>query len=464
MTNQDENTSDSGRRPAEPISLDFLGEGGEELSATTPSDGAPTPQSLAGLLASIPPPGTSERSPIGPLAEAALGDDSEFDQSQLDDDVTESVDNTDDPILGTGDTDHGADLPVTQLLADLPPPDLRGTSPASSPSLPGPVSHSVTDVRRAAVEWASRWKVTDDPYIAGITEAIDGRANLTPWAAMDPHELLPYPDSRGGRGLRRLTRVIIVLRNVTVFVPVALTWLAINMATAAYGPYLNTLPAGEQTSFLEFWQSGGADGSALDRFWRIQHVAFLDAVIIAGIVAATLLASTLEARSRVRSQRHEAQMESERRALAFTIAVGLQGSKSATPESITEALAFALADLMQAARDVATAASRMETASVGIDSLTPRVKDLNNHAAELGRSLSEDVNRGISDLGRSVATLGVTLGGDMQRFLTDVLVGLEEINDRLNRTSVSVEFGTKQLRDDLDAMHRSLAQLTGRRS
>ena len=155
-------------------------------------------------------------------------------------------------------------------------------------------------------------------------------------------------------------------------------------------------------------------------------------------------------------------MELERRALALQIMAGLQASKSASPKSITEALALALEDLLQAARDVGVAASRMEVASVGIESLTPRVADLSIHTAELGRSLTNDVNKAINDLGRSVSTLGVTLGGDMQRFLTDVLVGLEEINDRLSRTSVSVEFGTKQLRDDLDAMHGSLSQLTGR--
>lgn len=350
-------------------------------------------------------------------------------------------------------------LSATHSLPRMPPPTAPGnTLPTQQVS----AADDVAAVGEAAVAWASRWDVADDPYISGLVSAIDGRDNLTSWAAMDPHELLPYPESLEGRALRRLTRVILVLRNVTVFIPVALTWLAINMATDAYGPYLDGLEEGETTSFLEFWQSGGDDGSALDSFWRIQHIAFVDALIISGIVLATLLASAFEARSRVRSQAQEATMELERRALALQIMAGLQASKSASPKSITEALALALEDLLQAARDVGVAASRMEVASVGIESLTPRVADLSIHTAELGRSLTNDVNKAINDLGRSVSTLGVTLGGDMQRFLTDVLVGLEEINDRLSRTSVSVEFGTKQLRDDLDAMHGSLSQLTGR--
>jgi hypothetical protein len=48
--------------------------------------------------------------------------------------------------------------------------------------------------------------------------------------------------------------------------------------------------------------------------------------------------------------------------------------------------------------------------------------------------------------------------------MSDVLAGLEEVNKKLLETAVGVEFGTKQLRDDLDAMHQRLAQLTnGRR-
>jgi len=39
-----------------------------------------------------------------------------------------------------------------------------------------------------------------------------------------------------------------------------------------------------------------------------------------------------------------------------------------------------------------------------------------------------------------------------------VLVGLDEIREQLGRTSASVEFGTKSLRDDLDAIH---GRLTG---
>jgi|GEM_PF-854755 len=456
----------AGEEPAF-VSLDVLGEDLAWGDAVTDDDddddgsdddAGSTIDSIAQRLAQIPPPKstTTDGADDLDLLDENIDQDPELPEAE------DSLAEGDDELA---DDDQLISQSLTQLLADVPPPPAAATAYGFR-RVDGEListTNQVAEVRDAALSWASRWQVDDDPYIMGITDAIGDRENLTSWEAIDPYELLPYPEPHSGRGLRRLTRVILVLRNVTVFVPVALTWFAINKATSAYGPYLDGLEPGASTSFLEFWQSGGADGTMLDSFWRVQHVAFLAAIIIAGIVSATLLVGAFEARSRAQSERQESRIELERRALALEITVGLQGSKSASPASITEALALALGDLIQATRDLGGAAARMESASVGIDSLNPQIAELNINAAALGRSLTNDVNRAIDDLGRSVATLGITLGGDMQRFLTDALVGLEEINDRLSRTSVSVEFGTKQLRDDLDAMHGSLSQLIGRR-
>ena len=43
--------------------------------------------------------------------------------------------------------------------------------------------------------------------------------------------------------------------------------------------------------------------------------------------------------------------------------------------------------------------------------------------------------------------------------MADVLAGLEEVTERLKTTSVGVEFGTKMLRDDLDAIHQRLSKI-----
>ena len=332
--------------------------------------------------------------------------------------------------------------------------------PPSSPIEQAPNAPSYNQAMQTMNEWATKWNVADDPYVAGLNAAVVRRDNMTMWASLDPTDMLPTPEIRSGRLLSRIARVLTVVRNVLVFVPVALTWLAIQHATDAFGRYCAKKP-GTEISFLQFWQNGFNE---LSDSWKIQNIAKFDATLIFLIVICTLIANVLESRARSVITTIEKGADRERLFVGLKIAEALQGNKSASPESITESLAFALNDLSQAARDVSLAAARMEVASVGVESLTPRVESLNKQVGELNQRFGKDVVGSVDSLVSSVSTLGVTLGGDMQKFLSDVLAGLEEINERFNKTSVAVEFGTKQLRDDLDAMHQRLAQLTnGRR-
>ena len=320
----------------------------------------------------------------------------------------------------------------------------------------GPVfatSHTAGQTMAAVNEWARRWNVDDDPYVSGLVAALGRRDNMTMWASMDPMEMLPDPEIRSGGIIKRIARVLTVIRNVLVFVPVALTWLAIQHATEAFGKYMKLPDVAGDTSFLQFWQD---PQGLLSDHWRIQEIARLDAFLILLIVVATLVANILESRHRSVNITVGREVQKERTRIGLMIAETLQGNKSASPESITDSLALALNDLSQAARDVSLAAARMEAASVGIDSLSPRIENLNVKISDLDRRFGNDVVKSVDSLVDSVATLGVAMGGDMQKFVADVLSGLEEVNEGFKKTFVAVEFGTKQLRDDLDAIHRKL--------
>jgi hypothetical protein len=351
---------------------------------------------------------------------------------------------------------------------DVSSTDDSSSFPIDEPELipvpPAPMAPSYSQAMQTMNEWAARWNVAEDPYVAGLNGAVARRDNMTMWASFDPTDMLPTPEIQSGRLLSRIARVLTVLRNVLVFVPVALTWLAIQNATDAFGKWAAGKTSADPDSgisFIQFWQNGYG---VLADHYRIQTIAKWDFILITIIVVATLVANLLESRAKSTVNVLEKAADRERLFVGLKIAEAMQGNKTASPESITESLAFALNDLSQAARDVSLAAARMEVASVGIESLTPRVESLNKQVGELNQRFGKDVVGSVDSLVSSVSTLGVTLGGDMQKFLSDVLAGLEEINDRFNKTSVAVEFGTKQLRDDLDAMHQRLAQLTnGRR-
>ena len=366
-----------------------------------------------------------EQSDMAKILEAVIAE-----ESNDAEDAEDAVSSIDDPLL----------LPVDE--------------PLSTPAPTAPMAPSYSQAMQTMNEWAARWNVTEDPYVAGLNAAVTRRDNMTMWASLDPTDMLPTPEIQSGSQLSRIARVLTVLRNVLVFVPVALTWLAIQHATDAFGKWAEGKDA--EVNFLQFWQNGYG---VLDNHYRIQNIAFIDFILIMLIVIATLVASLLESRAKSTVSVLEKLADRERLFVGLKIAEAMQGNKTASPESITESLAFALNDLSQAARDVSLAAARMEVASVGVESLTPRVESLNKQVSELNQRFGKDVVGSVDSLVSSVSTLGVTLGGDMQKYLLDVVAGLEGLEELINKRGVSVEFGTKQLRDDVDALHKRLGDL-----
>lgn len=386
------------------------------------------------------------------------------------------MDESDETITEAPEEDSDDDL-----LAIAPPPLVGApTAPFAAPPNPSAsVSARVGKVADNLRTWARKYSVADDPYVTALSDAIDQRGNLTAFATSNPLELLPVPNSKRGRALSTISRFMTVVRNVLVFAPVLLTWLAISRATEAFGRYTDELRqlqtqveeggAAAQANFLEFWQSGGeglalADFEPLDDFWRLTDVAELDALIIAVVIALTFVAGLFDSFASSRRRVGEAEVEKERTRVAVSILEGLQGNRSIDNESLEETLAFALNDLSEAARDVNLAAERLETASVGVSSLTPRIIDLTSEVTRLSDQFSTDVQQSIQTLTTAVSTLGSSLEGDLQQFMTDVLTGLEDVVDKLKSTAVGVEYGTKQLRDDLDAIHQRLANVVGDRN
>lgn len=356
------------------------------------------------------------------------------------------------PVNGHVDDDNGDDDGDDGSQIGLPSPPNANQS------------KRLVDIGWELTNWAIANKVEGDPYVDALTSTIDQRGNLTAFATTSPLDLLPMPEARAGAQMRRIARVVTVTRNVLVFVPVLITWWAISEATAAYGRYVAALKergTAESTSFLEFWESGGVGviDPALPKFWRITDVAIKDALIIAAIIFLTFVAGLIESYANARRQTAETRIEKDRTRVAVATMIALQGNKSVDTESLTDTLAIALNDLGQAARDVNLAAERMEAASVGIGSLTPRVAELSANVGELSNQFSSEVQVSIQALVTAVATLGNTLEGDLQRFMTEVLAGLEEVTEKLRATGTGVEFGTKQLREDLDAIHSRLQGL-----
>ncbi len=326
-----------------------------------------------------------------------------------------------------------------------------------------------TSTVRRLESWAAQNGVADDPYVVGLSTAVSTGAALQALASLDPLEALPHPEPTAGRGLRSLSRVLTVVRNVAIFVPVALTWFGIRQATQAFGEYSAAPVAAseEQMNFLQFWQAGGpANGpSYLSSEWRIQNIALAASLLILGIVVLTLVASAVGAMSHRRDSRQQLIAEKERMAVAIDLTTALHPQREADPKLISESLAASVTALVAASNTIGESARRLERATAGLGSMVPHVDELNRHFEKLGGDVIGRVTQSVEALGQSVTTLGTTVKRDVYASLDDAVAGLDEVREQLARTSASVEFGTKQLRDDLDAIHGrlELAPLDGTR-
>ena len=207
--------------------------------------------------------------------------------------------------------------------------------------------------------WADKYDVTKDGYVRGLYEALTSRKNLQIWASLNPIEYLPMPELKAGLSMANWTRLITVLRNVLVFLPVALTWAAVGEATTAFSTYLKA-NGSDIVNFLDFWQNGYG---VLDDKWRIATIALLDFLIIMVVIVLTLIASFFSRRVTELQIMSEKETDRERILLSVEIASYLFEKQKVTNVTMNQSLARALDKLLNATESIEATAKALEKTS-----------------------------------------------------------------------------------------------------
>ena len=364
-------------------------------------------------------------------------EDSDSDDSS-DDENSDSDDSSDDNYL---DDDADDDDSLVQPVATY----LTTSAPA--------VTTAVAEMNN----WAKQWDVSTDPYVKGLNEAIQQNSDLGMWSSLDPTQLLPdMPDQT--TIFHRLGNALALLRNVLVFLPVAITWQAIAKATEAYAKWVGEkTKTGQdgvlQKNFLDFW----ADGKkVLPDKYTLPHIGILDFWIIIAIIVISLIASGLTARGDKSNEDLRQVFESERLTIAIGIRRALHGKREASPESIATSLADALSDLNQTTRDMAAVAARLEATTTGVMALTPQIERLNDHAGTFAVQTSTAIAQAVQQLVASVDSLNGSVSNNITNAFQTAVSSLQEVGEEMKRHATSVEYGTKLLKDDIEAIRKGL--------
>ena len=204
--------------------------------------------------------------------------------------------------------------------------------------------------------WSYQNSLSEDPYVVGLYTAIKRKRNLAIWATMDPFELLPYPENIAGQKLIKFSKIVSLIRNLLVFVPVALTWAAVSQATSAFAIFVEKNSAAT-VNFLEFWQNGY---DVLSKHWTIGFVAKLDYCIIILVIVLSLLSSYLFDKGQNIRSENEKFIENERTSLAIEIKTFLFQHRLATNLTISEDLQEGLSTMLVAADDLRSAIEEIQ--------------------------------------------------------------------------------------------------------
>ena len=189
--------------------------------------------------------------------------------------------------------------------------------------------------------WAQQYGLLEDPYVSGLSNAVENRKNLPMWASLNPLEYLPHASAEINKSLKQVVLIITIVRNALVFLPVALTWFAISKATSAFAVYTasNTLAV---VNFLDFWENGYG---VLDKKWSLSHVATLDFQIILFIIVLTIAITLLDKRIRDSHNQAVAALDEDRISLALSITAFLFDHQRVTQVSMNQSLAKSLRNL-----------------------------------------------------------------------------------------------------------------------
>jgi len=193
-------------------------------------------------------------------------------------------------------------------------------------------------------QWAGKHRVVQDPYVIRLAQSLRTRSNLSMWASLNPMEFLPNPEIHKMRSAESLVHFLSVIRNSIVFLPVALTWIAVSKATSAFSLYTskNSIAV---VNFLEFWQNGYG---VLAKEWTIGRIAFLDFLLILLVIVLTLLTAYLSRRNQNNREDAIGELDHERTALALDISAYLFAKQAVTPLTMNANMATALRQLLNA--------------------------------------------------------------------------------------------------------------------
>jgi hypothetical protein len=301
-----------------------------------------------------------------------------------------------------------------------------------------------SDISEQLSNWAERNAVSDDRIVQDLLQDFEAEENLNIWATMDPFEYLPQPAPVQGAKLLSWAKLTSTIRNVMVFVPVALTWEAVSKATEAFAKFVEANNA-TTVNFLEFWQNGY---DVLPSFWTISHIATLDFLIILGVIALSLLATFLNDKGSSLNRAQLREIDNDRLGTALALKMYLYSMREIDKTNIKEGVASSVSALLTATSSLSKSARQLSAVVAELQSGVPVI---NNFGTKLGKE-SEKLVLEVESLTAALSGINSSITGDLKEAVETATYGLDLASTELNTSTHSLRANSKAAESEIKTL------------
>jgi len=300
------------------------------------------------------------------------------------------------------------------------------------------------EISQTLVNWAANNGVESDHIVQSLMQDLAGEENLAIWAGMDPFEYLPQPHPTLGSSMFSWAKTAANIRNVLVFVPVAITWEAVSKATVAFAKFVETNNA-TTVNFLEFWQNGY---DVLDKFWTIGNVASLDFVIILGVIALSLISTFFNTRGSAINKGEIAQIEAERLEMALALKMYLYSMREIDKTNVKEGIASSVSALLAATSTLAKTAKQLSGVVKELEDGVPAINEFGNR---VGKE-SEKLVKQVAVLSTSLSDINSSITGELRDAVNSATVGLDLANEGLASSTQSIRTNSLAAENEIKSL------------
>lgn len=316
------------------------------------------------------------------------------------------------------------------------------------------VEKSADRDRLGAADALRKWIVERSPTNAHILEQLESdlRKNqrLNEWGQFALEDLLRPPRRDASRFIaHKVAAIVTFFRNLVLFIPVAVTWLAIERAAVKFS---DKLELGINTTFLEVWLND-------DIFFTLATTAAIDAGLIGLLIVLTLVAQSFEVVADRSARQADESDERDFQSVLVNVGLFLHGFRSITPSALKSGLAEAVDNLRKSSEQLAAVSEKATDtlsmfAQVSVNQLEPAVRRIDAIVSALGgaatshEQMTKLVSGLQSHLGESLSLLTIRIDD-----LGDKLKG------SLSENNALLESSLRGLLQEIDAVGRNLNQV-----